>query len=426
MTRSRASIILGLIAFLALPVILSRVAPAVLLRAYFSLERKFDLQALRDLEPFLIKTGVLRQARMRVRGGFTMALNPRDLVPLMLLRTGEWQPEVWDALAASLSQDSVLLDVGAHIGIFTLKGARQVGSQGRVIAFEPNPETAALLRENISANHLENVTVEEIACTDKPQLLTLFAAPTNNTGASSLSRANAAYGASPRPFQVRGRPIDDVIRELQLDRVDAMKIDVEGAELQVLQGAQETLKRFHPRIVVEIVPSQLASFGSTPGDVASLIKSAGYTIGVPLTTGATDWEWIIGQSMVKMSDPATAPQLLKGFGALESGTWRWTAKKFDIALRPPDGAASTGATLVGKFVFPGVSLRELKQVRLSAKIDGVELPSATFQSEGEQEYRVEIPAQLLQSNPVEIDFALDKSLKEDLGLIALSIGFVRD
>jgi FkbM family methyltransferase len=424
MTRRRASIILVVIAFLVLPVILSRVAPAVPLRAYFSLERKFDWQSLRDLEPFLIKTGLLRQARMRVRGGFTMALNPQDLVPLMLLRTGEWQPEVWDALASALPPDSVLLDVGAHIGIFTLKGARHVGSKGRVIAFEPNPETVKLLRENISANHLENVTVEQIACTDRPQQLTLFAAPTNNTGASSLSQVNATYGASPRPFQVRGRPIDDVIRELQLDRVDAMKIDVEGAELQVLRGAAETLKRFHPRIVVEIVPSQLANFGSTPKDIASFIRSTGYSIGVPLTTGATDWEWMIGQSMVKMSDPATAPQLLKGFGGLESNTWRWTAKTFDIALHPPDGAPSTGATLVGKFIFPGVAFHQLKQVRLSAKIDGVELPAATFASEGEHEYRARIPARMLQSNPVEIDFALDKSLKDDLGLIALSIGFV--
>ncbi len=423
MTRRRASIILVLIALLAFPVILSRVAPAVPLRAYFSLERKFDSQGLRDLEPFLIKTGLLRPARMRVRGGFTMVLNPQDLVPLMLLRTGEWQPDVWDALVPALPRDGVLLDVGAHIGIFTLKGAKQVGPNGRVIAFEPNPETAALLRENISANHLENVTVEEIACTDRQQQLTLFAAPTNNTGASSLSQVNAAYGSAPRPFQVLGRPIDDVVRELKLDRVNAIKIDVEGAELQVLHGATETLKRFHPKIVLEIVPSQLASFQSTPQEVASFIKSTGYTIGVPLSAGATDWEWTIGQSMVKMSDPATAPQLLKGFGGLEAGTWRWTAKKFDIALRPPDGAASRGATLVGKFIFPGVAFHELKQVRLSAQIDGVELPAATFGSEGEQLYRVEIPARLLQRNLIEIDFALDKSLKEDLGLIALSIGF---
>jgi FkbM family methyltransferase len=404
--------------------ILARVAPAVPLRAYFAVERKLDSDILRDLEPFLTKVGVLRPARVRVRGGLTMLLNPRDLVPLILLRTGEWQPEVWDSVVAALPKGAVFLDVGAHIGTFTLKGARQVGSAGMVVAFEPNPDTATLLRDNIVANHLENVNVQEIACTDKDQQLTLYAAPINNTGASSLSKSNAAYGDAPRPFEVRGRPIDDVVRELKLDRVDAIKIDVEGAELQVLQGAVETLKRFHPKIVLEIVPVQLASFHTTPLEVASFIKSAGYTIGSPLIKDGTDWQWVaVTHSMVTMSDPISTPQLLRGFGGLEASTWRWTQGQFDIALRPPDGASSHGATLVGKFVFPGVSVQQLKEVRLSAKIGDVELPAATFSTEGAHEYRVAVPARLLQDNPTEIDFTLDKTLKENLGLIVTSIGF---
>jgi FkbM family methyltransferase len=417
--------ILTLIALLAGVLILARVAPAVPLRAYFGMERKLDLDILRSLEPVFIKAGILRPARVRVRGGFTMVLDPRDLVPLILLRTGEWQPEVWDAVVAALPKDGIFLDVGAHIGIFTLKASRQVGPGGKAIAFEPNPETAALLRDNVSANHLGNVTVEEIACTDKDQQLTLYAAPINNTGASSLSKTNASYGDAPRPFQVRGRPIDDVVRELNLDRVDAIKIDVEGAELQVLKGAEETLKRFHPKIVLEVLPAQLASFHTTPQQVAAFIKSTGYTIGSPLTKDATDWQWTaVSQSMVKMNDLVAAPQLLSGFGGVEAATWRWTAKQFDIALRAPDGASSNGAILVGKFVFPGVAFQQLKQVRLSAKISGVELPPATFSSEGEHEYRAEIPARLLEDgNPAEIDFSLDKSLKDDLGLIAVSIGF---
>jgi hypothetical protein len=80
---------------------------------------------------------------------------------------------------------------------------------------------------------------------------------------------------------------------------------------------------------------------------------------------------------------------------------------------------------VGKFVFPGVSVQQLKQVRLSAKIGGVELPAATFNTEGEHEYRVPVPARLLQNNPTEIDFTLDKTLKDNLGLIVTSIGFER-
>ena len=416
---------LGLIAALVSPFILSRVVPAVPLRSYFWIERKLDVQVLRNLEPFFIKTGVLRPARVRVRGGVTMLLDPRDLVPLILLRNGEWQPEVWESLLPALAKGAVFLDVGAHIGTFTLKAAREVGPDGKVVAFEPNPETAALLRDNLSANQLENVTVEAIACTDKEQQLMLYAAPIINTGASSLSRANAEYGDStaPRPFHVRGRPIDDVVRELNVSRVDAIKIDVEGAELQVLQGAVETLKRFHPKIVIEMVPAQLASFHTTPEEVTALIRSTGYTMGAPVNPGGTDWQWTIAQSTVKMSDPATAGQLLRGFGGLVARTWRWTSGHFDIALRPPDGASSQGATLVGKFVYPEVAFHQLQEIRLSAKIGGMELPAATFRAAGEHEYRAEVPARLLQNIPTEVNFSLDKTMTDKkLGLIVTSIG----
>jgi FkbM family methyltransferase len=354
-----------------------------------------------------------------------MLLDPRDLVPLILLRNGEWQPEVWESLSPALPKGAVFLDVGAHIGTFTLKAARQVGPDGKVVAFEPNPESAALLRDNLSANHLDNVAVEEIACTDKDQELTLYAAPIKNTGASSLSHANAEYGDGPalRSFHVRGRPIDDVVAELKLGRVDAIKMDVEGAELQVIRGAVETLKRFHPKIVLEMVPEQLASFHTTPEEVAALIRSTGYTMGAPVNPGGTDWQWTIAQSTVKMGDLATTGQLLRGFGGLEARTWRWTAEQFDIALRPPEGASSKGATLVGKFVYPHVAFQQLKEIRLSAKIGGVELPAATFRTAGEHEYRAEVPPRLLQNIPTEVDFSLDKTMKvEKLGLIVTSIG----
>src|SRR5437016_6112053 len=102
MRKRSWAVILGLIGALFGPLILSRVIPAVPLRSYFWLERKLDLQALRDLEPFLIKIDVLRPARVRVRGGY-----PRDLVPLILLRNGEWQPEVWESLSPALPKGAV-------------------------------------------------------------------------------------------------------------------------------------------------------------------------------------------------------------------------------------------------------------------------------------------------------------------------------
>jgi FkbM family methyltransferase len=187
----------------------------------------------------------------------------------------------------------VFLDVGAHIGYFSMKAAPRVGKTGHVVAFEPNPETLVSLRANVTANHAENVIVEPIACTELEQTLTLYAGPPSNTGMSSLASDNVPVEGTPKLYTVPCRPIDDVVRELKLTRVDAIKIDVEGAEVGVLRGALNTLRRFHPKVVVEIVREQLANLHTTPDDVIAVFREAGYNHNRPLNSPVTDWEWTV-------------------------------------------------------------------------------------------------------------------------------------
>ena len=302
-------------------------------------------------------------------------LDPRDMVPLMILRSGSWQPEIWESLSPVLGEGSVFLDVGAHIGYFSMKAAVKVGKTGHVLAFEPNPETLKLLRENVAANHAENVIVEPIACTDREQTLTLYAAPVQNTGASSLSRSNADISGdqAPRAYSVRGRPIDDVVRELNLSRVDAIKIDVEGAEVYVLRGAADTLRRFHPRVVVEIVREQLANMQSTPEELAAVMKTAGYNRTKPLNPRQTDWEWTVQNpsemsSIVRVADTSSDAQLIRGFYPLEHGAWRWTAGNFTVALKVPAGADQNGARLDSEFHNSGRLPEEAEE--LDAECEG--------------------------------------------------------
>ncbi len=408
-------------------------------KAYYRLERSWAdrprfqraEKALERLEPFLCRVGLLGPARIQVQPNISYLLDPRDLVPLTILRTGDWQPEVWDATASSLSEGSVYFDVGAHIGYFTMKAAAQVGKTGRVVAFEPNPETLLLLRDNVKANHFDNVIVEPIACTDHDQTLTLYAASIANTGASSLARDNATISAeAPRAFTVRGRPIDDVVRELGLTRVDAIKIDVEGAEVGVLRGALNTLKRFHPKVVAEVVARQLASFNTTPEELVAFMRDAGYHQSRPLNPEKTDWEWTAQElgSLIRVADPSVTGQLIEGFHGLEQNTWRWTAKNFRVTLKPPAGADKVGARLMLHFIFPDVSLQKLKSMTVSAKIDGIELPSQTFTTSGDHEYRADVRIPPTNKGAVNVDFMLDKAIAptqadpRELGVIVTSIG----
>ena len=232
----------------------------------------------RRVEPVLSRIGLLRPVRIEVEPGVSLLLDPADDISRTILvsRAGRWEPEVWRAISSGLSDGAVFFDVGAHIGYDSLKAATTVGEKGRVVAFEPNPHTLTQLRSNIDASSARNVIVQPIACTDTETTLTLFDSTLGgNSGSSSLSRENA--GPVTRSYTVRGRPIDDVVKELAIERLDVLKADVEGAELIVLRGATETLRRFHPKLILEVVPRQLASMGTSVEELESFVRSLGYT-----------------------------------------------------------------------------------------------------------------------------------------------------
>src|SRR6266404_6819875 len=111
-------------------------------KAFYRFERSWSERwpLIQNLEPFLYRTGFLAPTRIQVERGVSFHLDPKDLVPITILRTGVWQPEVWNSLAPSLPPGAVFLDVGAHIGYFSIKAADRVGNSGRVVAFEPNPD----------------------------------------------------------------------------------------------------------------------------------------------------------------------------------------------------------------------------------------------------------------------------------------------
>jgi FkbM family methyltransferase len=244
--------------------------------------RDFPISAVKDLprrlEPTLARVGLLRPIRVEVEPGISLLLDPHDAIARTILvsRTGKWEPEIWAAISEALSEQAIFLDVGAHIGYDSLKASLLVGDSGRVVAFEPNPNTVVQLRSNVEASGARNVIVQPIACTDKETTLTLFDSTAGgNSGSSSLSRENA--GSASKSYSVPGRPIDDVVEELGLRRVDVLKADVEGAELIVLRGASKTLNRFHPKLILEVVPRQLANMGTSVEELEAFVQSLGYT-----------------------------------------------------------------------------------------------------------------------------------------------------
>jgi hypothetical protein len=134
-------------------------------------------------------------------------------------------------------------------------------------------------------------------------------------------------------------------------------------------------------------------------------------------------------SMIRIADPSTSSQLVRGFYPLESNTWRWAAGRFSVALGRPAAARTNGAWLVLVFDLPDVSIQTLKKITLTAKMGDVELSPEEYTTPGEHQYRREVPASALTKDVVGADFTLDKFLKlpndgRELGLVVTQIGLV--
>lgn len=176
-------------------------------------------------------------------------------------------------LAALLPEEGVIVDVGANIGLHSIKLAKRVKSI-RVHAFEPVSSTMAALRRNIRRNHAdERIAPHHMAISDQDGELRLTA----GFSPGNFVIPNGAGVASAGLETVKARRLDSILPELGASRVDLIKCDVEGHELAVLGGATETLHRHRPRVFVEIMDRHARRYGHSTHEVFELLANHGYS-----------------------------------------------------------------------------------------------------------------------------------------------------
>jgi hypothetical protein len=131
-------------------------------------------------------------------------------------------------------------------------------------------------------------------------------------------------------------------------------------------------------------------------------------------------------SVVNVNDPATAAQLVRGFHAVEAGAWRWTAKDFEVALKPPPGAAEKGARLVFRLNAPAAVISKFGAITLKASLNGLQLAPETYSKPGDYVYTRDISANALKGDAVVAEFHSDKFMApspadaRELAVIAVS------
>lgn len=213
----------------------------------------------------------------RLLNGMPIEVDPRDMVGSDILRNGVWEPETAAFLHGWLRPGMTFVDAGAHVGHYTLLASGLVGAGGRVIAFEPHPLLGQVLRRNVERAGCANATVSGLALGRASGAADLILHPSDNFGSSSL-RAGAEAGDRPRaPVEVT--TLDDYLERAGVPAVDVVKLDVEGAELDVVDGARQTLTA-NPDIllVVEFLRENARRFGRDVEDLESRLRELGFLL----------------------------------------------------------------------------------------------------------------------------------------------------
>jgi FkbM family methyltransferase len=177
--------------------------------------------------------------------GLWLHLNPRTGKTYF---EGGGEPEVQEALQQHLRAGMTFYDVGANIGFFSLLAAHLVGKEGRVVAFEADPEIAARLRGHVERNAFGWITVEEKAVWSKPG--PVFFARTDPATSPDRGLGHVVSSDAGNTIQVSGISLDDYV--LTQAAPDFLKCDVEGAEVEVFRGAERLLKEKRPGIICEM------------------------------------------------------------------------------------------------------------------------------------------------------------------------------
>jgi FkbM family methyltransferase len=193
----------------------------------------------RDLR---IMRGSLAGARINLGGSFLRYL------------TGDAEPEVQSALAELIEPGQTVYDVGANIGFFTILCSRLVGPHGSVYAFEPIPENLVTLRHNIALNRLTNVVVVEQALSSSTGTAEMFVSPWSAFHSLDVAGASKRENHGPDGGQVTVETVtlDEFVQRDGVSAPDLVKLDVEGAELLVVEGMRETLRTVQPLLLVEV------------------------------------------------------------------------------------------------------------------------------------------------------------------------------
>jgi FkbM family methyltransferase len=235
-------------------------------------------------ETFLLDRVIRRPIVYTDDLGLRYVLYPNENAGIYISHGGNYEIDEVRFCEGLLEPGQTVLDVGGNIGLYALLAARLVGPTGRVHTFEPEVQNAGRLRTNLALNGFDNVEVFESAVYSEQGFVALNVFESRYNSWHSLGRPNLPdpdhAARTIEPTQTRDVPavtLDAHCEELGISRVDLLKIDVEGAEVDVLLGAERILgERAVGALLFEVSLPQIEALGHAADEPFEILAAAGY------------------------------------------------------------------------------------------------------------------------------------------------------
>lgn len=268
----------------------------------------------------------------RTRGGARILCRSTDLIQRYILYYGVWEPNLTAFIRKALKPGDGFIDVGANIGYFSLWASSLVGPNGNVVAIEASPAIFSLLNENLALNASENVRPVNLAASNESGKVTVYSAPDSNIGRTTLL---ASMGFA-RECEIRMAPLVDILTPDEISNARLIKIDVEGAELPVLENILENIGAFHDDIIIVVEMTPPASGEANHGTQANTMVQRFLALGFKAWVLENDYS----RGSYLENGPPLAPRRLDGIIVAQSDII--FARQEDLFVSLPE-RPSTGA-----------------------------------------------------------------------------------
>ena len=217
-------------------------------------------------------------------GPAILYLDPDDPVISGALTLRVYEHSEQALFAKYLRGDMTLVDIGANLGLYTVVSMHHLDENGRIVSFEPHPQSYGFLQKNVAANQnhghaCPRVDTFNLAATPDHTKLELRLNPENRGDNRTYHGTYHGKVETWDTVQIEGRPVDDVLDELGIDEVNFVKIDIQGYEQKAISGFQKTLARSQNVILLsEFWPKGLQEAGGNPHEYLQMLENLGFTL----------------------------------------------------------------------------------------------------------------------------------------------------